>query len=101
MPSSFADGHWPSTISHDFGTLDSPTIHFRWVHLFGAISSPLLQPVELLASFGGSDQALAQPTETSTSGLPTGLVSLPVAGYDYGGNWASSTGGISARWNGS
>jgi len=27
--------HWPSTISHDFGTLDSPTIHFRWVHLFG------------------------------------------------------------------
>ena len=30
-----------------------------------------------------------------------GLVSFPVAGYDYGGNWASSTGGISARWNGS
>jgi hypothetical protein len=69
--------HWPSTISHGFGTLDSPTIHFRWVHLFGATSSSLLQPVELFASFGGPARALAQPTETSTSGLPTGRSPLP------------------------
>src|SRR6516162_2117102 len=28
-----------------------------------------------------------------------GLVTLPIAGYSYSGNWASSTGGTSTRWN--
>ena len=28
-----------------------------------------------------------------------GLVTLPAAGYDYGGNWASSTGRSSTCWN--
>ena len=28
-----------------------------------------------------------------------GSVTLPAAGYDYGGNWASSTGGTRTRWN--
>jgi len=30
-----------------------------------------------------------------------GLVTLPAAEYDYGGNWAISTGGSLTRWNSS
>src|SRR2546425_10488158 len=69
---------WPSPILQGLGTLDYPTpIRFRWDPHFGAISSPLLQPVELLASFGGPDQAFARPTETFTSGLPAGRSPFP------------------------
>jgi hypothetical protein len=36
--------------------------------------------------------------ETFTPGLST-VGHLPVAGYDYGGNWTMSTGGTLTRWN--
>jgi hypothetical protein len=35
---------------------------------------------------------LASLTEAFTSRLSTSLVTLPIAGYDYGGNWTISTG---------
>jgi hypothetical protein len=45
-------------------------------------------------SFGGSDQALPRRPRLlrRASG---GLVPVPAAGYDYGGNWANSTGSLS------
>ena len=68
----------------------------------GFTGSLPLRPVELLAS-------LADPTEplcvdSADGGFYTrassGSVALPAAGYDYGGNWASTTGGTLTRWNG-
>jgi len=47
----------------------------------GLTGSPLLRPAELLASLLGDFYFRAS----------NGLVTLPVAGYDYGGNWTIST----------
>jgi len=92
---------WPSPILQGLGTLDYPTpIRFRWDPHFGAVSSPLLRPAELLASLGGPDR-LAPADRDVYVRASGGLVTLPAAGYDYGGNWASSTGGAFTRWNGS
>src|SRR5215472_14799210 len=54
----------------------------------GLIGSPLLRPAELLASLTGDFYFRAF----------NGLVTLPVAGYNYGGNWTISTGGTHTRW---
>jgi len=54
----------------------------------GLTGSPLLRPAELLASLTGDFYFRAF----------NGSVTLPVAGYDYGGNWTISTGGIRTRW---
>ena len=54
----------------------------------GLIGSPLLRPAGLLASLTGDFYFRAS----------NGLVTLPVAGYDYGGNWTISTGGTHTRW---
>jgi hypothetical protein len=53
----------------------------------GLTGSPLLRPAELLASLTGDFYFRAF----------NGLVTLPVAGYDYGGNWTISTGGTHTR----
>jgi hypothetical protein len=50
----------------------------------GLTGSPLLRPAELLASLTGDFYFRAF----------NGLVTLPVAGYDYGGNWTISTAGL-------
>jgi len=53
--------------------------------------------------------SLADPTESIDVGsadggfyarASDGSVTLPAAGYDYGGNWASFTGGTFTRRNG-
>ena len=54
----------------------------------GLIGSPLLRPAGLLASLTGDFYFRAF----------NGLVTLPVAGYHYGGNWTISTGGTHTRW---
>ena len=54
----------------------------------GLTGSPLLQPAELLASLAEDFYFRAFK----------GLVTLPVAGYNYGGNWTISTGGTHTRW---
>jgi hypothetical protein len=54
----------------------------------GLTGSPLLQPAELLASLTGNFYFRAF----------NGLVTLTVAGYDYGGNWTISTGGTLTHW---
>ena len=63
--------------------------HSRWYPMSGLTGSPLLQPAELLASLTGDFYFRAFD----------GLVALPAAGYDYGGNWTISTGGTLAHWN--
>jgi hypothetical protein len=57
----------------------------------GLTGSPLLQPAELLASLAGDFYFRAF----------NGSVTLPVAGYDYGGNCTISTGGTHTRKIGS
>jgi hypothetical protein len=54
----------------------------------GLTGSPLLRPAELLASLTGDFYFRAF----------NGLVTLPVARYNYGGNWTISTGGTHTRW---
>ena len=54
----------------------------------GLTGSPLLRPAGLLASLSGDFYFRAF----------NGLVTLPVAGYDYGGNWTIYTGGTHTRW---
>jgi hypothetical protein len=54
----------------------------------GLTGSPLLRPAGLLASLTGDFYF----------GAFNGLVILPVAGYNYSGNWTISTGGTHTRW---
>jgi hypothetical protein len=54
----------------------------------GLIGSPLLRPTELLASLTGGFYFRAFD----------GSVTLPAAGYNYGGNWTISTGETFTRW---
>jgi len=57
-----------------------------------------LQPVEWLASLGGSGQIF--PADRGFySWASIGLVTLPDTRYNYSGNWAISTGGTLTRWN--
>jgi hypothetical protein len=62
--------------------------HSRCWRFRGLLVHHLLRPAELLASLLGDFYFRAS----------NGLVTLPVAGYDYGGNWTISTGGIHTRW---
>src|SRR5262249_45628952 len=65
--------------------------HSQRYPISGLPGSPSLRPAELLASLAGDFYSRAF----------NGLVTLPVAGYNYGGNWTISTGGTLTRWNGS
>jgi hypothetical protein len=75
-PSSFTD-HMafddPETSRH----ARHPTIRFRWASVSRLSVRTLLRPVGLLVSLGGSDRVMTQPTETFTSGLPTGWSPSP------------------------
>jgi hypothetical protein len=50
---------------------------------------------------GGSDRIFLPATQGFYFRAFDGAVTLPAAGYSYGGNWASSTGGTFTRWNSS
>ena len=55
--------HWPSPKGHGLGTLNIPTIHFRWGFTFGATCRFALATTCAMASLpGGSDQARKQPS---------------------------------------
>ena len=73
---------WPSPLEHGFGTLKKAN--------FEANGSLALRPAELLASF--RDLYVRASDES---------VTLLAAGYNYGVNWAISTGGTLIHWNGS
>ena len=87
-------------LENGLGTPNSPPSASGGPRFRGFTGSLPLRPVELLAS-------LADPTGPSPADGDfyfrafDGLVTLPAAGYDYGGNWAISTGGTLTRWNGS
>ena len=48
---------------------------------------------------GGSPSRMSPADEDFYFRASDGSVSLPAAGYNYGGNWAISTGGTSTREN--
>ena len=58
-----------------------------------------LRPADLLASLVGADQRFPPANRDFYFRASGGLVTRSAAGYDYGGNWASSTGGIFTHWN--
>jgi len=94
MSSSKSPGSRSLHLSSSFATRaclrrELPTArHSRWYPMSGLTGSPLLQPAELLASLTGDFYFRAFD----------GLVALPAAGYDYGGNWIISTGGTLTHW---
>lgn len=59
----------PSPIRQRLGTLDTPTIRFRWGQAFGATSSLSLQPADWLVSLADPTSLSRGPTETFTLGL--------------------------------
>lgn len=89
----------PSPFPVGLGIPKAPPNPLRGGVGFGAIGSPSLQPVNLLASlsdltrnhFRANGDFYAQASGVS--------VALHAAGYDYGGYWEISTGGTYTRKN--
>ncbi len=78
---------WPSPGSQRLGTPKFPIIRFRWDEPFAAsLVRFLLQPVELLAPLGGSDQVFLLAVRGFYSRAFDVSVTLPVVGYNYGDN---------------
>ena len=113
MPSSPTPGNSSVTCAHgvtdDIGLRlfrtssafpSAPTIRFKWAPRFRGFSgSPLLRPVELLASLR-IRPGLPSRRDVYIRAFDVSVILL-VAGYDYSGTWAISTGGTFTRWNGS
>jgi hypothetical protein len=78
-----------------------PTIRFRWVLVFRGFTGS--HRYDLSSGL----PPLADPTRNFPadrgfySWASIGLVTLLDARYNYGGNWAISTGGTLTRWNSS
>ena len=79
--------------------------HFQYPHTPILVREPVsglncsslsLRPVDLLASLVGADQASPANRGFYFRAFG-GLITRTAAGYHYGGNWASSTGGIHTR----
>ena len=93
MSSSTSPGSRPLRVSSSFavriclrrGVIGSA---LPMLAISGLTGSPLLRPAKLLASLTGDFYFRAF----------NGSVTLPVAGYNYGGNWTISTGGTHTRW---
>jgi hypothetical protein len=91
----------PSPILQGLGTLDYPTNPLQVGPTISGLS------IRLCYNLSSCLPPSADPTRLLPSRprllLPgfRRVVSLPAAGYNYGGNWASSTGGSFTRWNGS
>jgi len=60
-----------------------------------------LRPAQLLATLADRTGYFSQANGGFSFQAFDGSVALPAAGYHYGGNSASSTGGSFARWNSS
>jgi len=75
-----------------------PTIHFEWAALSRLPGSHFATTCRFACPPGGSDRDSVFPAnEDFYSRAFDGSVALPAAGYDYDGNWASSTGGTFTR----
>jgi len=84
---------WPSSLLDGLGTSDNPANPFPAGLLFSKLPGSLtLRPVDLFALLDGSDQTLRPANEDFYFRASDGLVARTVAGYNYGGNWVSSTG---------
>ena len=94
---------WPSSLPNGFGTPNIPAIRFKRginfeaesVRLRYGLSSGL--PPWRIRPDAHRHQADGDVYARASSGS----VTLPAAGYNYGGNWAISTGGTFTRWNSS
>jgi len=69
---------YPVPLRHALAFAGEPSArHSRCYPMSGLTDSPLLRPTELLASLSGDFYFRAF----------NGLVTLPIVGYNYGGNW--------------
>jgi hypothetical protein len=79
-PSSFVDGVGLRPLVTDSALPNFPPSASGGPRISGLHWFASLQPVELLASLGGSDRVLPQPTKAFTPGLPTGRSPFPPPG---------------------
>jgi hypothetical protein len=94
--------HWPSLGSETLGTLEAPTIRFRWGTRFRDFLVRFRYDLpDCSPPFGGSDRVLPQPQETFTSGLST--IRSPSSSPDIttAANWTTSAGGTLTHKNSS
>jgi hypothetical protein len=91
---------WPSPFDHRLGTPEIPAIRFAGDRFRGFTGSLPLGPAKLLAPLHGSDWVTPALGDFYYQAF-NGLVSLPVAGYDYNSDWTPPVGGTLTRWNGS
>ena len=87
---------WPSPRTDGLSTPDHPTIRFRWGSDFGASLVRIATTYRVACLPGGSDRASPADGDFYFRAFDES-VTLPAAGYDYGGNWAISTGGTHTR----
>src|ERR1700693_3640032 len=80
-----------NSTEHRSGTGSAPHIGLRHIPL---------RPARLLAPLRGSDWDAPALGGFYYQAF-NGLVSLPVAGYNYNSDWTPSVGGTCTRWNGS
>jgi len=71
---------WPSPCSDGLGALDSPSIHFRWAHLFGACTIRVRYDLMAGSPPCVDPTRLRRPTETCTPRLPSARSPSPTLG---------------------
>jgi hypothetical protein len=100
-PSSFADDTGLRLLARDSALPSTPPSASRGDCFFEAVLVRSATTCRL-ARLPGRIRPNSRPAAGDLyARASTGLVTLPGAGYNYGGNWASSTGGTCTRWNGS
>ena len=94
--------HRSSPLPEGLGTPNTPTIRFRWASHFGAVRFACAATYRVARPPGGSDPSSSEPAQADGDfyfRASSESVTLLAAGYDYGGDWASSTGGTFTRKN--
>jgi hypothetical protein len=84
----------PSPSVDGLGAPNAPTIRFRWAEPFGASWFALATACHVACLSGGSDQVSLADRDFYVR-ASDGSVTLPAAGYNYGGNWVIPPAGLS------
>ena len=94
--------HRPSPLPEGLGTPNTPTIRFRWDFHFEAVRFACAATCRVARPPGGSNPSSSKPAQADGDfyfRASSKSVTLLAAGYHYGGDWASSTGGTFTRKN--